>query len=200
MAASPETQPSLLVKIRDEDDGESWSRFVEIYTPAIFGFLKLQGLQDADAADLTQDVMTSVAGAIKSFEYQPERGRFRGWLFTLVQNRLRNFWRGSEKRPVAKGDTQSYQRLLEHPDGATNAAEAWDREYEHGLYVAAAEQVRCKVSESTWIAFFSTVVDGKSTAQVAAQLNMSPAAVRLARARVIAKIKQEIQWIDGESS
>ena len=88
MAASSETQPSLLVRIRNERDTESWSRFVEIYAPAVYRFLKHQGLQDADAADLTQEVMASVAAAIKSFDYDAHRGRFRGWLFTVVQNKV----------------------------------------------------------------------------------------------------------------
>ncbi len=200
MAASPETQPSLLVKIRDERDGESWSRFVGIYTPAIYGFLKHQGLQDADAADLTQDVMASVSEAIKSFEYHPQQGRFRGWLFTVVQNRLRNFWRGVAMRPAAKRDSQSYQRLLEHPDDRINATQqAWEREYESHLFVCAAEQVRPQVRESTWRAFWGTVVAGESPAAVAGRLDMTPSAVRLAKARVIARIKREIQLLEGEA-
>ena len=200
MATSPDTQPSLLVKIRDASDGESWSRFVETYTPAIYNFLQQQGLQEADTADLTQDVMASVAKAIKSFDYHPQRGQFRGWLFTVVQNRLRNFWRNRSRRPVAKGDTQAYRRLLEQPAEKNELAESWEREYEHSLFVRAAEQVRPKVQPSTWQAFWSTVVEDQSPAKVAGRLNMSPAAVRLAKARVIARIKNEIRMLEGESS
>ena len=198
MAASPETQPSLLVRIRDKRDAESWARFVEIYTPAIFEFLKQQGLQDADAADLTQEVMASVAEAIMSFDYEPQRGRFRGWLFTVVQNKLRNFWRAAAKRQAAKGDSQAHRRLLEQPEDRSNASEIWDREYEQRLFICAAEQVRPKVQESTWQAFWSTLVEGSSPARVAEQLDMSPAAVRLAKARVIARIKREIESLEGE--
>ncbi len=199
MAASPDTQPSLLVRIRDERDRESWSRFVDIYTPAIYGFLRNQGLQDADAADLTQDVMASVAVAIKSFDYQPQHGRFRGWLFTVVQNRLRNFWRSAAKLPDARGDSKAYQRLLEQAELRSDAAEVWDREYEHRMFVCAAAQVRPRVQDSTWQAFWSTVVDGESPMKVAAGLNMSPAAVRLAKARVIARIKHEVRLLEGDS-
>ncbi|MEO1525786.1 MAG: sigma-70 family RNA polymerase sigma factor [Planctomycetota bacterium] len=199
MAASPDTQPSLLVKIRDQRDGDSWSRFVAIYAPAIYGFLQQQNLQEADAADLTQDVLSSVAVAIKSFDYHPKRGRFRGWLFTIVQNRLRNHWRSIANHPDARGDTAAYQRLLEQPNGERDAAEQWNHEYEHRLFVSAAEQIRPEVQESTWQAFWSTVVDGESTATVAQRLGMSPAAVRLAKARVITRIKRAVQLIDGES-
>lgn len=198
MTTSPETHPSLLVKIRDPSDGESWSRFIEIYAPVIYGFLQQRGIQDADAADLTQDVMASVSQAIQSFEYQPKQGRFRGWLFTVVQNRLRNFWRAASSRPTAKGDTQSYLRLLEQPDEQSDASTQWDREYEHRLFVCAAELVRPNVQDSTWQAFWNTIVEGETPTKVADRLNMTPAAVRLAKARVIARIKREIQSLEGE--
>lgn len=199
MAASPETQPSLLVRIRDERDTESWSRFVDIYAPAIYRFLQQQGLQDADAADLTQEVMASVAAAIKSFDYQSQRGRFRGWLFTLVQNRLRNFWRGAANRPRVQGDSQTQRRLMEQPDEGEDAEASWNEEYEQNLFANAAENVRPKVQPSTWEAFWLTAVQGESPAKVASRLKMSPAAIRLAKARVIARIKREIELIEGES-
>lgn len=199
MAVSPETQPSLLVRLRDDGDLESWSRFVEIYTPAIYEFLRQQGLQDADAADLTQDVMASVAAAMRSFDYQPARGRFRGWLFTVVKNRLRNFWRSAAARPVAGGGSAIDQRLQEASDDAADAVALWEREYEQRLFVCAAEQVRGHVQPSTWRAFYDTVVNGQPATEVARQLSMTPAAVRLAKARVIARIKREIESIEGES-
>ena len=199
MAGSPETHPSLLVRIRDERDAQSWSRFVGIYAPAIYDFLKQKGLQDADAADLTQDVMASVAQAIKTFEYQPQRGKFRSWLFTVVQNKLRNFWRGAAKLPVAAGDEPAQQRMREYPDRSDAEEDNWNREYEHRVFTGAAELVRPCVQASTWQAFWSTAVDGESPASVAARLNMSPAAVRLAKARVLARIKREVQVLEGES-
>ncbi|MDG2220231.1 MAG: sigma-70 family RNA polymerase sigma factor [Rubripirellula sp.] len=200
MAASPETQPSLLVRIRNERDTESWSRFVEIYAPAVFRFLKQQGLQDADAADLTQEVMASVAAAIKSFDYDAHRGRFRGWLFTVVQNKVRNFWRDAAKSPDAKGHPRAHRQLIDQPDERHDASKVWQQEYEHRLFISASEQVRPMVQESTWLAFWNTAVDGESPAAVAIQLNMTPAAVRLAKARVIHRIKQEIKLLEGESS
>ncbi|MEM8735414.1 MAG: sigma-70 family RNA polymerase sigma factor [Planctomycetota bacterium] len=199
MAATPDTQPSLLVRLRDERDGESWSRFVGIYAPVIYGFLVQKGIQDADAADLTQDVMASVASSIHSFEYQPNRGRFRGWLFTVTQNRLRNHWRSVASRAVAKGDSQSYQLLLEQPDSSGADGDKWDHEYERHLFAAATERVRPQVQEGTWLAFWATAIDGESPKSVGIRLSMSPAAVRLAKARVLARIKREVQAVEGES-
>ncbi len=91
MADSPWTRPSLLVRLRDERDHEARARFVEVYGPLIYGFARRQGLQDADAADLIQDSLRVVAGAVKGLEYDPARGSFRAWLFTVVRNQLLRF-------------------------------------------------------------------------------------------------------------
>ncbi len=86
---TPGTQVSLLIRLRDTRDGAAWSRFVDVYGPLVYGFLKRRGLQEADVADLTQDVLTQVSQAIKTLEYDRTRGSFRSWLLTVVQNRLK---------------------------------------------------------------------------------------------------------------
>jgi hypothetical protein len=89
MTSEPEpgpTQPSLLLRIRDAFDAESWRTFVSIYAPLIYRSCRRRGLQDADAADVGQEVLAQVARSIREFEYQPGRGRFRDWLGSVVRN------------------------------------------------------------------------------------------------------------------
>lgn len=198
MAISPETKPSLLVRIRDHGDESSWSRFIEIYAPLVYSFLRGRGLQDADAADLTQDVMASVATAVKSFNYEPELGTFRGWLFTVVQNRLRNYWRRRSRRVEGTGDTQAHKDLLEHPDASNGDLDQWDREHERHVFRHAAEQVRSAVRDSTWQAFWMTAVEGQPANRTAEQLGLTVAAVHLAKGRVLARIKEHIYLLEGE--
>lgn len=93
MTNVPNTQASLLVRLRDPQDHSAWERFVDLYAPLVYGFVRKRGLQDADAADLTQDVLRQVAGAVDSFAYDKARGSFRGWLFAVVRNRLTDYWR-----------------------------------------------------------------------------------------------------------
>src|SRR5215467_2829337 len=114
MAESAVTRPSLLVRIRDPQDREAWAEFVALYAPLVYGFATRHGLQDADAADLTQDVLRSVAGAAGRFRYEAQRGTFRGWLFTLVRNRLRIFFT-SRRRQARAGGEAARQALLELP-------------------------------------------------------------------------------------
>ena len=93
------TRPSLLVRIRDGADAEAWRKFMTIYVPIVYRFACRHGLQDADAADLSQEVMGKVARAIRTFEYHPERGRFRDWLFTIVRQCLTLHFQGLSRRP-----------------------------------------------------------------------------------------------------
>ena len=105
MAELPDTRPSLLVSLRDRNDSEAWRRFVDIYAPLIYGLARKRGLQDADAADLTQDVFRAVSGAIPSFQYDSTRGSFRGWLYTIARNKLNDFLARKTRAFPGSGDS-----------------------------------------------------------------------------------------------
>src|SRR5206468_782748 len=97
MIESPVTRASLLVRIRDGRDTEAWQEFVRLYAPVIYGFARRRGLQDADAADLMQEVLRSVAAAADRLDYDPRRGTFRAWLFTVTRNKLYNLLDGQRR-------------------------------------------------------------------------------------------------------
>src|ERR1700684_4313721 len=96
MADIPPTRASLLVRLRDPRDEAAWTLFVDLYTPLVYGYARKQGLQDADAADLSQDVLIAVAGAVGRLEYDPRRGCFRNWLFTVVRRKIAK-WRSARR-------------------------------------------------------------------------------------------------------
>jgi len=199
MNSVPPTQPTLLVRIRDARDQEAWGRFVDLYAPLIYGFLSKRGLQDADAADLTQDVMRQVALAAHSLEYDPQRGSFRGWLFTVVQNRLTDHWRREGRREQGAGDTDAQQQLNELPQpGGLDASTQWDADYERQLFHFAANIVKQDFTEATWLAFWMTAVDGASGRDAAEQLGLTVAAVYLAKGRVMTRLKEQVKLLVGE--
>src|SRR6266576_164992 len=105
MAEAPATQPSLLIRLGDKQDTVAWAQFVEVYAPLVYGFARKHGLQDADAADLTQEVLRAVAGAVPRLDYDPARGSFRAWLLTVVRNKLLNFLAAARRREQGRGDT-----------------------------------------------------------------------------------------------
>lgn len=198
MSTTPVTQPSLLIRIRDAEDQESWSDFLAIYTPLVYGFLRQRGLQDADAADLTQDVMSRIAGAIKSLDYSPERGSFRRWLFTIVRNRLWNFFREQAARPRGTGDTQTLEMLPQEPAQENGLVDEWDRAYQQQLFHYAADRVRGRFQDSTWQAFWQTAVEGRRAAEVAEDLDLSVPAVLMAKGRVIHRIKEQVDLVQED--
>src|SRR5438067_7783870 len=185
MGDSPLTRPSLLVRVRDSADGPAWAQFVELYAPLVYGFARKHGLQDADAADVTQDVLRAVASAAKKWEYDRRRGSFRGWLFTVVRNRLRDFWASQARQCQGSGDAAVDQRLQELPGRDEDQESLWQQDYERQLFHWAADQVRPTFQHATWEAFWQTSVQGKSGKEVARSLGMTVASVYLAKGRVM---------------
>lgn len=199
MSNAPATRVSLLVRLCDARDDGAWSQFVELYAPLVYGFARKHGLQDADAADLTQDVLTAVSGGIRRLDYDPRRGSFRGWLFTVVRNKLRNFIAAQKRPGRGTGDTDAQQLLQELPAREEDQNAWWDQEYEQRVFAWAAEQVRGAFQESTWQAFWQTAVEGMTGPEVARALGLSVAAVYLAKGRVMARLKELIRETLDES-
>ena len=195
MAEAPPTRGSLLIRLRDAADAAAWRQFVEIYAPLIFGFFRKKGLQDADAADLTQDILAAVARAIRDFDYDPRKGSFRGWLFTAVRHRLQRF---CESRPVqGAGGTTALEQLQQLP--LPDEEPAWQQDYERRLFHWAADQVRPTVAETTWQAFWQTAIEGKDPKDVGKALGLAVAAVYMAKSRMLAKLKAIIREVGDEA-
>jgi RNA polymerase sigma-70 factor (ECF subfamily) len=192
MADIPQTRASLLVRLRDPRDGDAWQGFVELYAPLVYGYLRKQGLQDADAADLCQDALVAVAGAVGRLEYDPAKGAFRNWLFTIVRRKLSNWRASAAQRARGSGDTATH-RLLEQCAAAGGAEAEWEAEWQRRLIAWACGQVRQETSDITWQAFWRTAVEGQPGKQVAADLRLSVAAVYHARSRVLARLKELIR-------
>jgi RNA polymerase sigma-70 factor (ECF subfamily) len=197
MGDSPATRASLLVRIRDARDALAWSQFVELYAPLVYGFVRRHGLQDADAADLTQEVLRSVSVAIRRFDYDPQRGSFRGWLFTVVSNHLSTFLGRQQRQCRGSGDS-AVQGLLEgQPAPGEDAEAAWRQDYQRRLLAWAAREVRGTVEDRTWQAFWHTNVEGQSASDAARELGMTVAAVYMARSRVLARLKEQVRQAQG---
>jgi RNA polymerase sigma-70 factor (ECF subfamily) len=198
MGDEPATSASLLIRLRDRGDHAAWSRFVDVYQPLVHGFARKHSLQEADAADLTQEVLRAVARSVGRLDYDPRRGSFRGWLFTVVRNQLRDFRERKRRQVQGSGNSGVQQLLNEQAAPPERPEEEWDRDYQRRLFTWAADQVRPAVQAATWQAFWQTAVEGKSGQEVAQALGLSVAAVYLAKSRVMARLKQEIRQLQAE--
>lgn len=193
MTDAPGTPPSLLKRVQDAKDDQAWARFDALYGPLVLDFLRKRGLQAHDASDVAQEVLLASARGLRHFEYDPQRGSFRGWLFTIVQNKLRNFYASEARRVRGSGDSAVRRRLDEQPDPGEDPSALWNRMCEQQVFVWASAQVQPRVAAHNWQAFWRTAVEGENPQIVADQLGLSVAAVRLAKSRVMAQIRKIIE-------
>src|SRR5437762_14227448 len=146
MGEIPPTRASLLLRLRDPRDEAAWREFIGLYAPLVYGYARKQGLQDADAADLCQDVLGSVAGAVGRLDYDPARGAFRNWLFTVVRRKL-STWRSAQgNRTCGSGDSTTHQLLDQNPAAGGMEAD-WEAEWEQRVFSWACAQVRREVTD-----------------------------------------------------
>jgi RNA polymerase sigma factor (sigma-70 family) len=199
MNEAPTTQPSLLIRLRDQGDERAWAEFTEIYAPLVLQLAQRRGLQDADAQDLCQDVFRAVARAIEHFDPDPARGSFRGWLSRIAGNLIINLLVAQRRHPRGTGDTDIQRLLEEQPDLLAEESALFESEYRKRLLAWAAERVRGSFSEAMWQAFWRTGVEGQPVKEVAEALGMSIGTVYQYKSRVVARIRREIDQFDGES-
>jgi len=193
----PNTRPSLLVRIRDPQDERAWREFLDIYEPLIYRLARRKGFQDADARELSQEVFLAVASAIDRWDPDPSRGSFRGWLFRIARNLMINLLARQRRHPQGTGSTD-IKRLLEEqaaPVGEDSAL--FDRQYKREVFRWAAEQIRGQFRETTWRAFWLSSVEQREIKEVAETLGLTAGAVYIARSRVMARLRETVEGLDG---
>ena len=185
----PETRDSLLLQLRDPKNRESWFEFAAIYRPVVYRMARRRGLQDADAQDLAQRVLLSVASAIGDWSPDRERARFRTWLGRVARNAIVDAFR-RVKPDAGQGGTTVMQRLSQEPESDSDELE---QERRREVFRWAAKQVRWEFEEATWSAFWLTTVEGKSMSDVANKLGKSTGAIYTARSRVMRRLQEKVQ-------
>jgi len=198
MSEAPLTQPSLLVRLRDRANDLAWSEFVEIYTPLIERLARQKGLQPADAADLVQEVLGTVARHIDRYDPDPAKGSFRGWLSRIARNLILDALAARRRHPQGVGDT-GVQRLLDaRPAPTPEDTALFEAEYRRRAFGWAAERVRGEVSALAWRVFWMTAMEGKSPKAVATTVNTTIGTVYHYKSQVMARLRQKVAEIDGE--
>lgn len=199
MAEAPLTRATLLIRLKDPRDAGAWGEFVDLYGPVVYGFARKRGLQDSDAADMVQEVLRSVARNADKMEYDPKKGTFRGWLYTVTRNKIYNFLSSQKRRPRGVGDVSSQERLEAFADPSDDAEADWELEYQRRLSGKAMDRVKHEFQPATWQAFWGTAVEGRQALEVGQTLKMSPGAVYVAKSRVLARLRDEVQKLMAEA-
>jgi len=200
MDDTPTTRASLLVRLRDPHDERAWREFTEIYTPLVMRLARQRGLQDADAADLAQEVFHAVAQAMERQAYDPARGSFRGWLFTIARNLTVNFLLRQGGQPRGSGDTDMHRFLEAQAAPSPEDSALFDMEYQRQLLYWAADQVRGEFSELAWQAFWRTGVEGLAAQEVAGALGTTVGTVYHYKSRIMARLRNKVEQVEGRTS
>ncbi|MEO2035450.1 MAG: sigma-70 family RNA polymerase sigma factor, partial [Planctomycetaceae bacterium] len=190
---APKTRPSLILRLRDRQDLDAWQQFVEIYQPLVFRLAINKGFQDSDAADIVQEVLLRVAGAVERWDPDERRGTFRGWLYRIARNLMISFLEKNDRQPVVAGYGSLADLLAVVPDSGDLPSSEFDKELDRQVFAWAAGRVESTCQESTWQAFWRTAVDDQPPEVVADQLHLSVGSVYVARCRVIQKLRREVQ-------
>ena len=193
MHNGPETNASLVLRLRDPRDEVAWSEFVQIYEPLIYNLVRRKGFHDADAAELTQDVLLVVMRAVQRWEPDCQRGTFRGWLYTITRRLMINFLSSPSRRFAGSGRTTVFEYLLEQPSGNEPESRIFDLEQKRRLFEWAADHVKVHFEPATWEAFWRTTILAEPMQVVARDLGMPIGAVYVARSRVMQKLRVTIE-------
>ena len=187
----PTTRISLLTQLRkDPSDPAGWDEFVERYGRHIYRWCRQWKLQDADAEDVTQNILVKLTQKLRAFAYDPSRS-FRGWLKTVAHHAWRDFEDSRRHVQPTAGDSQA-QGLMLALEAREDLAQKLDEAFDLELLEAAKVRVRLRVAPHTWEAFRLTALEGLPVAEVAARVHLQVAMVYVAKSKVQKMLREEI--------
>jgi RNA polymerase sigma-70 factor, ECF subfamily len=192
LTSSAATSRSLLERVK-ANEADAWDRLIGLYAPLVYRWCRRFDLPDQEAADIFQDVFQAVSTHIGGFRKEKEGDTFRGWLHTITNNKVRDHFRKAGREPVGEGGTEAQRRLSDLPeDPSIGFDDPADERAERGLFRQTLESIRSEFETRTWQAFWLTTVEGLAAKDVAAELEMSPGAVRVAKSRVLRRLREEL--------
>ena len=191
------TSSKLLSRIRRQDQ-KAWRLLVRVYGPVVRYWIVRAGLNKTDLQDVFQDVFIAVSRNVAQFKQRDGKALFRAWLKTITHSKILDHFRKQGKQPLAVGGTTVLQRMHNEPGAIETPSEAFETDDDAGMrgsdesLVAQRmlDVVKCEFRNKTWLAFYRTAIDGLTSQEVAAELNMQPAAVRQAKSRVLSRLRE----------
>jgi RNA polymerase sigma-70 factor (ECF subfamily) len=186
------TRPSLLLRIRDRSDRRAWETFDALYRPMLQRFARARGLGETDAEETAQQCLATIADRIAEFSYDPQKGRFKGWLCTLVNNRVRNLLRDRREQQGETADFEATPQREPTPD------EAFDRIWMEEHLWHCLRELRGEVEETTFLAFQSYVIEQRPIEQVCQELKLTPNNVYTIKWRLTERVAAKMrELLDG---
>jgi RNA polymerase sigma-70 factor (ECF subfamily) len=193
------TGSTFLVLLRDPSSPDGWRNFVARYGPRIFAWCQRWSVQPADAENVTQEVLLKLVRRLPSFTYDPAKGGFRAWLKTVTRNAL-NDYREAQQRGQAGTGSSAVVDLLLNAASREDLLEHFQREFDLELLDEAKARTELQVSRRDWRIFQALAIEGRTGAEVAAELGMKPFAVFKAKSRVQQVLAVEVARLKGDDT
>ncbi|GAA4453090.1 sigma-70 family RNA polymerase sigma factor [Novipirellula rosea] len=195
MTDDPETRESLLLRVRNPQDAEAWDEFARIYRPVVYRLARGRGMQDADAQDLAQRVLMSVAAALPRWQRTGPTARFSHWLRRVAKNEaLKVLTRLPRDRGC--GGTTAASMMNEQPQGVHELETTIDLEFRRQLLRRASVIVRERADKVTWLVFSLTMIDGLSIAEASQKLGRNEGMVYAARSRIVRRLRDVARQLE----
>jgi RNA polymerase sigma-70 factor (ECF subfamily) len=195
------TRASLLFRIRDWEDSNSWEEFDRLYRRFVYGVARRSGLSHAESEDVVQDVFKRVAETIQNFESNPERGSFRGWLMNLTRWRITDKFRArppEAQLPPRRDDATGTGTLDRLPDPNANDDAVWETEWQQNILDAALARLARRVPAKHFQAFELYARQQWPVLRVSRELGLNPASVYLINHRLTKQLKAEVARLQSQ--
>ena len=153
------------------------------------------GLAEANAADVSQEVFQAVINQIGRFRRERAGYSFRGWLYGITRNKVRDVWRKQADFPAGIGGSTAQRWFQEMPDQYDPASKDAPEEFRDVLR-RAMDLVQVEFTERSWKAFWQVTIEGRKATDVAADLEITPGAVYIAKSRVLKRLREELDGLE----
>lgn len=187
-----ETRNSLIVRLKSEQNEIAWRDFVGNYEGFLAQIARRHGVPERHVADATQQILIAIVRSIEGWKDDGNAASFRRWLSTVSRNVVIRFMSQERRHPGGVGGSDLVallQKVEEKPD------EFHVQRYQHELIVWATQQVRKEFLETSWQAFWATVIEQQSVDQVAKDLNISTGSIYMSRSRIMVRIRKIIATV-----
>jgi len=194
MPSFNETSLTLLQQVQ-ANQAEAWDRLVDLYAPLVRYWCRRSQLNDEDVAEIFQETFRAVATHIQNFRHERKDDSFRGWLRTITTNKIRDHFRRIDGQAIAEGGSVGQMKIAEISDPLTEDEENSEQDILRASVHKMLEMVRGDFEPRTWEAFWQCQVEGRGTDEIGLELQMTPAAVRKAKYRVLRRLREELDGL-----
>lgn len=192
----PGSSSSLVLAIQ-RGAPEGWSRLVDLFAPVVARWCRNANVREQDVDDVLQEVFRAVARKVVDFRRDPKQGSFHGWLYTITQNKIADHYRRLQRQPPAPGGSDFQDRLLEEPAEGESSISSLPKSDSDALVRRCLDLIEPEFKPATWKAFWQATIDDRDTADIARELAMTSNAVRLAKSRVLARLRQVLEELSA---